>query len=152
MSAGASEGSGEDQDFELNLAPIIDCFTVLITYMLATASFISIDTLNVSVNSISDQPIEQPLEPQQSLTLQVNFNHELIIDVLGKETSHVVLAPGSDGTPDVNRLKESLAQVKEKWPELKEVSVKAEPGVPYRQIVKVIENTKPLIGKVFLGD
>ena len=37
------------KDFDLNLAPIIDCMTVLITFMLASASFLSIGILDAGV-------------------------------------------------------------------------------------------------------
>ena len=37
-----SRSRGGSLDFELNLAPIIDCLVVLITFMLASASFLSI--------------------------------------------------------------------------------------------------------------
>ena len=48
MSAGNFEGSG-GQDFELNLASLIDCFTVLITFLLASASFLSVGILDAGV-------------------------------------------------------------------------------------------------------
>ena len=48
MRRGKRKHAGET-DFELNLASIIDCFTVLITYLLVSASFISLGILDVSV-------------------------------------------------------------------------------------------------------
>ncbi|NDF14013.1 hypothetical protein EB061_01655 [bacterium] len=39
MSAGGGGGEG---DVELNIAPIVDCFTVLIAYMLVSMSFIQL--------------------------------------------------------------------------------------------------------------
>jgi biopolymer transport protein ExbD len=35
-------GGGNGQEVELNITPIIDCFTVLITFLLASASFLSL--------------------------------------------------------------------------------------------------------------
>ena len=45
MSANLGNSSGQDVD--LNITPIIDCFTVLITFLLASASFLSIGFFEV---------------------------------------------------------------------------------------------------------
>src|SRR3954470_1256357 len=62
MSASVEGGSG--QDVELNLAPIIDCFTVLITYLLITASFINLAAMDVGVSATgAAAPLDQPRGP-----------------------------------------------------------------------------------------
>src|SRR4051812_14599722 len=57
--------SGSGQDIDLNIAPIIDCFTVLITYLLVSASFLSLAVLEVGVAASGDMapPVEVPLKP-----------------------------------------------------------------------------------------
>ena len=47
-----SGDDGVELDFDLNLAPIIDCFTVLITFLLISASYISINIIEASVASV----------------------------------------------------------------------------------------------------
>src|SRR5690349_6182731 len=60
----ASIEGGSNQDVELNLAPIIDCFTVLITYLLITASFINLAAMDVGVSATgSASPTDQPPGP-----------------------------------------------------------------------------------------
>jgi len=44
----ANFGSSNSQDVDINITPIIDCFTVLITFLLASASFLSIGCFEVS--------------------------------------------------------------------------------------------------------
>ena len=45
-SPGTSDGG---QDFELNLASIIDCLTVIIAFLLLSSSFVSYGTLDTAV-------------------------------------------------------------------------------------------------------
>ena len=45
----AASDSKNSLDFELNLAPIIDCFTVLIAFILISASFASINILDAGI-------------------------------------------------------------------------------------------------------
>jgi biopolymer transport protein ExbD len=43
------KSKGASQDFDLNLAPIIDCITVLIAFILISTSFISIGLLDAGI-------------------------------------------------------------------------------------------------------
>lgn len=45
------QGSGPSQDFELNLAPIIDCMVVLIAFLMVSLSYLSIQMMDASVAS-----------------------------------------------------------------------------------------------------
>ena len=82
MSAGS--GGNSNQDFDLNLAPIIDCFTVLITYLLVSASFISLNSLDVGIAATGDTAAAaNPSTPPLALTaelkdmkmLELTFTH-----------------------------------------------------------------------------
>ena len=66
----SGSGGKKDSDFELNLASIIDCFTVLITYLLVTASFITLGILDVTVTS-SLASTEQTHSPDVMLTVGI---------------------------------------------------------------------------------
>jgi len=152
MSGGGSNDDG-GQDFELNLAPIIDCFTVLITYMLVSASFISLDILEVSVNAANPQTEQQqtPPEMQVSLGLVIKAAHELDLVVTGKGTEHIAVASAANAV-DLVRLRDQVKELQGRYPALQEISVRAEPGVQYREIVNVVEGLKKSMPKVYLGD
>lgn len=51
VSSDESGSKGGSQDFDINLAPIIDCFTVLITFMLVSASFLAIGIFDAGVEA-----------------------------------------------------------------------------------------------------
>lgn len=147
MSAGSND-SGEGQDFELNLAPIIDCFTVLITYMLVSASFISIDMLEVSV-AASTPPSETtpppPTDPTTSVSAMLMGDGRVLFEITGKDQpTHLEALSG-----DIIMRGE---EIRKRWPTVKEINVKAEPGVQYKQIIKTVEDLKKPFVKVFLGE
>lgn len=150
MSAGAQSDNG--QDFELNLAPIIDCFTVLITYMLVSTAFISLSILEVQTATTAEQPADQqPAEPQMSLSLALKEGNALEFKVSGREEASFIVQSGS-GSWDLDRMTTQLGAIRKKWPTIQEVSVKADPVVRYKDIIKVVESLKKSMPKVFLGE
>lgn len=155
MSAGSIGNDSSDQDFEINLAPIIDCFTVLITYMLVSASFISFSTLDVSVATASDQPPpeqQQPLEPAAALSVEIQAGKTLKLVLTGKTMETLPLKPNVKGEWDLESLNKSIDAYKTKYPQLSEASVKAEPTVKYKQFILVVEAIKKKLPKVVLGE
>jgi len=51
MSHIESSGGKDSQDFELNLAPIIDCLVVLIAFLMVSLSYLSIQMLDAGLSS-----------------------------------------------------------------------------------------------------
>ena len=85
MSAAISDNNS-NQDFEINLAPIIDCFTVLITYLLVSASFLSLAVFDVEVaiNQPTLKTENAPLTPPPiSLALLLRESHGFDLKVIG---------------------------------------------------------------------
>lgn len=156
MSAGGG-GSEEDGDLELNLAPIIDCFTVLITYLLVSASYITLDLLQVSVVTTSDQPppAQAQTDPPYSLSINVGQQGVLLLRVsggVGNQEFNFPVAAGTGGVWDYVGLERQLDLVMRRYPTVKEVSVKADPDVQYQAIVAAIERIRVRMPKVFLGE
>ena len=153
MSAGAGDSG---QDVELNLAPIIDCFTVLITYLLVTASFISLAAVDVGVSATgSGAPAAEPSgPPPMVMTLEVQGGGNVDIKVRGGESNQEFafhVNPLPTGVRDDADLLVKLNDIKSRWPELKEASVSAEPAVVYKDIVKVIRKIQETMPKVFIS-
>ncbi len=162
MSAVVEGGLGQDsgQDVELNLAPIIDCFTVLITYLLITASFINLSAMDVGVSSSgTGAPTETPPgPPPMVMTLNMTEAGRMIMNVSGGTLStdvvvtiEPVTAANGSTTWNLNELTGRLQQVGKKWAQIKDVSVSAEPNVKYKDIVTVINETQRSLPKVFIS-
>lgn len=151
-----SAGPSGDGDVELNLAPIIDCFTVLITYLLVTASFLSLAALDVGVSATGTAaPPATPdnTPPPMVMSLQAMANGDVKINVRGgvsgREYPYVIAAVS--GQRDEGQLLAKLEEIKKKWPEIKEASVSAEPTVIYKDVVKVIKKVQEAMPKVLIS-
>lgn len=152
MSAGV-ENTG--QDFDLNLAPIIDCFTVLITYLLVTASFISLTAMDVGVSATGKAPPATPslLPPPMIMTMELTLSQKLVIKINGgKEPKEITVAiEPKNGSWNFDGLGGRLIQIQKKWPSITDVSVSAEPTVQYKEVVKVINEIQKNMPKVFIS-
>jgi biopolymer transport protein ExbD len=143
--------SGE-QDFELNIASIIDCFTVLITYMLVSASFIALGVLDVNDLTQRSSADTAP-EPKVSLSIQVNRRHDITMRLTGEsEKSAPVVIPPKDGVVDRDAMLTTLEGIKQKFPDLDAAVLSAASGIEYDEIVKVIDSSKKFIPNITLGE
>lgn len=154
MGGSIETGNGKGQDFDLNLAPIIDCFTVLITYLLVTASFLTLTALDVGVSATGEakaSPNDDPLP--MFMTMEMKEGHEYSIKIAGgKLTQDVVVdVKATNEGWNYTEMLGRLQQIQKKWPVLTDVSLSAEPTVQYKEIVNTINEIKKVIPKVFIS-
>lgn len=143
---------GTGQDFDLNIAPIIDCFTVLIAYLLISASFVSIGVFDVGVSTVSEVASPSaPSDPKPSMSVEIGGGHSLEIRLSGAESASIRVEPRG-GKRNFEGLMERIRQLRERWPSLDETSVTADPGVEYVEIIRTVEALKKEIPKVFVGE
>lgn len=140
------------QDFELNLASIIDCFTVLITYLLVSASFISIGVFDVSAALNGDAADSNTKSPPITLTVQMNHGHDITVNVSGAGVNRAIEVKSREGEYDFATLTAQMLQIKEKYPEVETAVVTAETSVAYKDVVRSIESVKQGVPSVYLGD
>ena len=153
---------GSTQDVEINLAPIIDCFTVLITYLLVTASFLTLASVDVSVSATGTGAPPPPgapnLPPPWSMTVELKSNLELEVQIKGgpksEKFSYVVPATvDQKQNPKWNlpQLTERLRAIQAKYPTLSEANVTAHPTVIYKDVVNVLHEIQTTMPKVFIS-
>ena len=144
----AKQKGHEEEDFELNIASIIDCFTVLITYLLFTASFLSLGVIDVSAvtNGNGDGTV-----PPMSLAIGLDQGRLVKIKVSGKENLNLTI-PAKDAHWDLEALTEKLTALKEKWPDLKDAVLGADADVEYSDIVKALEAVRKTLPNIALAD
>jgi len=152
-----NSGAGGSQEVELNLAPIIDCFTVLITYLLVTASFLTLTAMDVSVSANSDsKEAPPPIETKHPLvmTLDLTTTNEIVLKVSGgdlKKEIDLKLAPKANGAWDDDSLEKALLKITGRWSSLSEVSVSAAPTTKYKELVNLINVAQKTLPKVYIS-
>lgn len=149
---GASSGGGrgsQSQDVELNLASIIDCFTVLIAFMLVSAAFVSIGILDAGVAAAGAQSAGNT-PPSVQVTVELSAGHKLSLKTLGKETKTYEL-PAKDGAWDHAALQEQLTGLKQRYNDIAAVTLVADNAIEYKEVIKAMEMTRKVIPVVLLG-
>jgi biopolymer transport protein ExbD len=137
-----SRSRGGPLDFDLNLAPIIDCFTVLITFMLASASFLSISIFDAGFSPV--EAIGDPTPPPITVSLDLKKDGSLQVVTKGKLNSTNTFSTADEAA-------EALRQLKEKYPGVESMSVTADDQVEYEAIVKAMEKVRKYMPAMVLG-
>jgi biopolymer transport protein TolR len=136
-------------EFDLNIVPIVDCLTILLTFMLASGAFFSLGVLEIGVagpSSASAEKKEFPID----LTLELNAGKSMTLAVSGKMRKRIPLA-AFEGQWNFSKLTEELTKFAEEYPEVKSVNLLANQDLEYHEIVKAMEATKKSHPDVLLG-
>jgi biopolymer transport protein ExbD len=118
---------------ELLLVPMIDIFTVLVTFLLMTAVFSRITILELDLPSSSNGPTVT--EPE--------FRLEVILRKEGFEltngTSVIAAVPKVDGKYDMKALSELAVSLKRDHPDVDDASVLLEPEIAYDDLIQAMD-------------
>lgn len=121
---------------ELLLVPMIDIFTVLVTFLLMTAVFSRTVILGLKL------PTNNPsfVEPPPGLELEVILRQNMV-QVADKKSGPLATFPRTDpnGPYDLKGLSEYLQVVKGKYPDKTEASLLLEKDIPYDSLVQVMD-------------
>jgi biopolymer transport protein ExbD len=121
---------------ELLLVPMIDIFTVLVTFLLMTAVFSRITILELDLPSASSGPAVT--EPE--------FRLEVILREEGFEitngTSVIAAIPKVAGEYDLTALSELAQSLKSDHPDVDDASVLLEPEIAYDDLIQVMDTIR----------
>jgi biopolymer transport protein ExbD len=146
---GGSRGS-HSQDFELNLASIIDCFTVLIAFMLASTAFLSIGILDAGVAAAGNTATDNSAPPPVNLALQLSATKGLTIKVSGKVNTTETVA-SNNGAWDLEQMTGKLNALHQQWPTVNAITLTADNTVEYQDVIKTMDTVRKTIPVVLLG-
>jgi len=139
----------QSQDFELNITSIIDTFTVLITFMLASASFLSIGIFDAGISAGGDAPTtNQP--PSVNVEVSLSHDHSFTVKLSGKVTNTIHVAPKS-GDWDLDGLAQQLGGVKARFTDVQSATLLAENTIEYKDVIRAMEKTRSTLPYVLLG-
>lgn len=141
-------GEGE-QDFELNLAAIIDCFVVLITYLLASASFLSVAVMDVTAAAPSAQVISNK-DASIDVAVDLYRDHRMRIQIMG-DANRKIEIPDEGGSWNFAAFAEHLKSIKHEFPRLEVVVISGEADLAYDPLVRAVEIARNTVPAVSLG-
>jgi biopolymer transport protein ExbD len=120
------------QATELNLVPMIDIFTVLVTFLLMTAVFSRITIVELDLPSSASASVAPP-----------QFRLEVIVRKEGFEltngTSLIATIPMVNGAYDLKKLGELVLALKRDYPNANDASVLLQPEIEYDHLIQVMD-------------
>ncbi|MFM1885526.1 MAG: hypothetical protein RL026_683 [Pseudomonadota bacterium] len=123
---------------ELLLVPMIDIFTVLVTFLLMTAVFSRTVILELQVPAAGGPALALP----EDLQLEVILRRDQL-QVADRVTGPLASFPrNAAGTQDLAALSAYLQQLKARFPRKTEALLLAEPQTPYDEIVQVMDTVR----------
>src|SRR5277367_3566042 len=122
---------------ELLLVPMIDIFTVLVTFLLMTAVFSRTVVLQLDLPAANAKMPDLP----QDLQLEVLVRHNLL-EVADRNTGPLKDIPNTAQGYDYDGLTDFLKQVKAKFPTKTDASVLLEKDTPYDTLVQVMDRVR----------
>jgi biopolymer transport protein ExbD len=122
---------------ELLLVPMIDIFTVLVTFLLMTAVFSRTVILQLNL----PPPNTQFKEPPPGLQLEVMVRKDQLM-VADRNSGPLHAVPNNAQGYDYDGLTEYLKFVKSKFPDKTEASILLESDTPYDTLVQVMDRVR----------
>lgn len=122
---------------ELLLVPMIDIFTVLVTFLLMTAVFSR--TVILQLNMPASQT--EFRDPPPGLQLEIMVRKELL-QVADRNSGPLATLPNKAEGYDYEGLTDYLKRVKNKFPEKTDATILLEPDTPYDILVQVMDRTR----------
>ncbi len=125
------------QPVELLLVPMIDIFTVLVTFLLMTAVFSRTVVLQLNM----PQQQNQFKDPPPGLQLEVVVRKNLI-QVDDRNSGPLATMPNTAQGYDYDTLTTYLERVKAKFPDKTDATVLLEPDISYDTLVQVMDHVR----------
>lgn len=128
----------EDANFELNLLPIISLLAVCISFLLLTAIWVNIGTLDIkqAMGESSEKPVETP-----KLQIKVNAKGFFVLDILNlKSKFKGIVIKKVDS--DLSAIADLIERVKTAHPEVTTAMVIPNKNTKYQSLIRVFEHLK----------
>src|SRR5215469_738823 len=122
---------------ELLLVPMIDIFTVLVTFLLMTAVFSR--TVILQLNLPAQNTTFKDPPPGLQLEVMVRKN---LLQVADRNSGPLATIPNTDKGYNYDALTDYLKRVKAKFPEKTDASVLLESDTPYDTVVQVMDRVR----------
>jgi biopolymer transport protein ExbD len=122
---------------ELLLVPMIDIFTVLVTFLLMTAVFSRTVILQLNLPAAQTEFRDPP--PGLQIEVMVRKN---LLQVADRNTGPLATLPNIASGPNYDGLTDYLKRVKARFPEKTDATVLLEPDTLYDTVVQVMDHVR----------
>ena len=140
-----SKRQAEDfKDIELNIMPFIDIFSLLNTFLLFSAVFLSVGVIEVQVPFLSNAVPETKQVDTRERKINVDVQHEKIIlteSWTSPPVAEKVLNFGNDAQ-GVKELHAELIRLRQETPKADKATVFSDDEVTFDQLSKVLDAVK----------
>lgn len=133
----AYAGGKKSVDFQLNLIPMIDLLSVLISFLLMTAVWTQVSRIDVKQQPNLPSPDQAPEPAEEKLDLAVVI--KLSGYTVTKKGTEVKEIEKKGEAYDTDGLSEALARLAAEHPENHDVTVTSEDRIPYQELIKVMD-------------
>lgn len=131
-------GGKKSVDFQLNLVPMIDLLSVLISFLLMSAVWTQV--ARIEVKQSPNLPSDEPPQEQDEEKLDLNIVIKATGYTVTKKGGQVVKEIEKIGdTYDTTALAELLEQLAAEFPTNEEVTVTSEDRIPYQELISVMD-------------
>ena len=134
------KSSGRQKNIELNLVPVIDLMSVLITFLLITAVWSQVSMIQIGGSLYGKKSDTQPSPtppPNADVVLKVDVKEVGYVLTVGKQ---VISLPMVNEQFDDAGLVAQLQRVKQLYPEKVDGIVTVADVIPYEQLIKAMDN------------
>jgi biopolymer transport protein ExbD len=125
------------QPEELLLVPMIDIFTVLVTFLLMTAVFSRTVVLQLNLPAAQTEF----REPPPGLQIEVMVRKDLL-QVADRNSGPLATLPNTAAGYNYDGLTEYLKRIKAKFPEKTDATILLESDTPYDTLVQVMDRVR----------
>src|SRR5580658_1127577 len=122
---------------ELLLVPMIDIFTVLVTFLLMTAVFSR--TVILQLNMPASQT--EFRDPPKGLQIEIMVRKDLL-QVADRNSGPLATMPNNGKGYDYDGLTDYLKRIKQKFPEKTDATILLESDTPYDILVQVMDRVR----------
>lgn len=151
-SLGGGKPGRQSPDFELNLASIIDCFVVLIAFLLISSSFLAIGLLDAGVQAGQVAPETASAPPPVQITVNIQEGGKVLVKIRGKMNESATIAASAKGGWDWTELNSKLSGIKKTWPGVEGAILTAGESVEYKDVIEGMETVRKTLPMVLLGE
>ncbi len=135
----SGDSSGRSKNIELNLVPVIDLMSVLITFLLITAVWTQVSMIQIGSSIYGKKSDTTPSTPPplSDVVLKVDVKPVGYILTVGKQ---VISLPMVGGQFDDAGLIAQLQRVKQLYPEKQDAVIALVDDLPYEQLIKTMDS------------